>query len=187
MANARGIIFVVDASTIARNGAVVAEYVYYLYSRYKYHLIFFSRRHFHTILHAITELPPSAHVPPVLIQAHKADLVSGPASTDRQTVAAERVRTVLERELEKRRQTSIGGVGVEGLGDADAGGAITGGLESAGDGTFRFDKWEGGEITCVGGWVAIGRPDSDISEKVIDEKQGEVVGLNSLNTWLDGL
>lgn len=150
-------------------------------------LIFFLGRHLHTVLHAITELPPSAHVPAVLVYATKADLVSAPASTDRQTVAADRVRNVLERELEKRRQTSVGGVGVEGLGEAESsGGAITGGLESSGDGTFRFDVWEGGEITCGAGWTAVIRPDVGLTEKV-DEKQGGVIGLDQLKSWLEGL
>lgn len=122
-----------------------------------------------------------------MIQAHKADLVSASASANRQTVAADRVRTVLERELEKRRQTSVGGVGVEGLGDGDASaGVITGGLESSGDGTFRFDKWEGGEISCVGGWVSVSRSEPDFSEK-LDEKEGADTGLDALNAWLDGL
>ncbi|KAF8321562.1 P-loop containing nucleoside triphosphate hydrolase protein [Clavulina sp. PMI_390] len=166
---AKGIVFVVDSSTIARNGATVAE-------------------HLHSVLHAITQLPPSAHTPSILIMANKADLVSASSSSPRETVAAERVRMVLERELEKRRQSSLTGVGVGGLGENDNEadeGAIQGGLETMGDGPFSFAKWEGGEVTIAGGFV-----DKQTKEKLeAATEKGEVAddGLANLHSWLEGL
>jgi len=169
----KGIVFVVDTSTIARNGASVAE-------------------HLHIVLHAITKLPPSAHVPPILIFANKSDLISAPASSTVEIVAAERVRTILERELEKRRQSSMTGVGVGGLGetgddgDEDGGGAVQAGLETLGDGPFTFAKWEGGEVAIVGGSV-----EKQTREKLeASEKAGGTTatgGLTAIESWLGGL
>lgn len=143
-------------------------------------------RHLHTVLHVITKLPPSAHAPPILIFANKSDLISVPVSSNRETVAAERVRTILERELEKRRQSSLTGVGVGGLGETgqEEDGAIQGGLETLGDGPFTFAKWEGGEVAITGGCVdKQSKEKLEGSEKSSDNQNG----LLNLLTWFDAL
>lgn len=147
----------------------------------------------HTILHAISQLPPSAHVPPILIQAHKSDLISLPSSATpipgaRHALAVTRVRTVLERELEKRRQSSLVGVGVGALGEEGASAeaeSVSGGLECTGEGPFAFERWEGGEISCVGGCIQPG---------IVSQKEGDFSaekpgydGLEGLSSWVGGL
>ncbi|KAJ3567723.1 hypothetical protein NP233_g6185 [Leucocoprinus birnbaumii] len=136
--NAKAIAFVVDASTISRNGAAVAE-------------------HLHLILHSVTSLPPSQTLPSIIIVAHKADLLKSGASASQDSLAINRVKTILERELEKRRASQSSGVAVEGLGQEDEK-AEMGGLE-CGDGTaaFKFDDWDGGEITFVSTFVRPGK------------------------------
>ncbi|KXN80979.1 Signal recognition particle receptor subunit beta [Leucoagaricus sp. SymC.cos] len=158
--NAKTIAFVVDASTISRNGAVVAE-------------------HLHTVLHSMTSLPPSQALPALLIIAHKADLLKiGASSTPQDSLAINRVKTILERELEKRRASQSGGVAVEGLGQEDEKSEM-GGLE-CGDGTgvFKFDDWEGGEVSFVSAYIRPGKTSSD------DEKSGDDDGLSELRAWL---
>ncbi|KDQ17919.1 hypothetical protein BOTBODRAFT_29229 [Botryobasidium botryosum FD-172 SS1] len=181
--DAKAVVFVVDTSTIARNGAAVAE-------------------HLHLILHAITSLPPSVTPPALLLLAHKADLLSRPPTSTPSpatlTLATERVRTVLERELEKRRIAASGSVGVEGLGDdgGDEGGAGgqsgLGGLECLGEGgAFSFSRWDGGAVECAGTWVKVARLDlgesgekGQLSEK--EPAEGED-GLEGLRRWLEEL
>jgi len=156
--NSKAIAFVVDASTISRNGPVVAE-------------------HLHIILNAITSLPPSQVLPSLLILAHKSDLVkSGTTSSTIEALAINRVKTILERELEKRRASQSGGVGVEELGEEGARTEL-GGLECSGEkGVFRFDAWEGGEVVFLGTSVK--------TEKSVEEKDG-VDGLASLREWME--
>ncbi|CAK5277635.1 unnamed protein product [Mycena citricolor] len=99
VADAKTIVFVVDASTISRNGPAVAE-------------------HLHLVLNAVMSLPPSHTLPALLILAHKTDLIkSGAVSTAAEAQAITRVKTILERELEKRKVSQAGGVGIEGLGE----------------------------------------------------------------------
>lgn len=138
-------------------------------------------RHLHIVFHAVSKLPPSAHIPPILIFANKSDLLSTSSSSTRETVAAERVRTILERELEKRRQSSLTGVGVGGLGETgeEDDGAIQGGLETLSGGPFTFATWEGGEVTSIGGCV-----EKQTQEKLEATTMSGLVGLES---WLDGL
>lgn len=66
-------------------------------------------------------------------------------------MAVDRVQTILERELEKRRESQSGGVGVEGLGEegekTDMGGLDCGEKEGS---AFKFDEWEGGDIPFLG-------------------------------------
>lgn len=187
LASAKGIVFVVDTSTIARDGAAVAECVCNLFCTKLPCLTWFlGCRHLHTVLNSITKLPPSAHVPPILILANKSDLLSVPVASSREAVAADRVRTILERELEKRRQSSLTGVGVGGLGetaeDEDTG-AIQGGLETLGDGSFTFVKWEGGEVKVSGGCV-----EKQTREKLeASEKTPESRGLDAVLSWIDDL
>ncbi|KAF8921084.1 hypothetical protein CPB85DRAFT_1269251 [Mucidula mucida] len=131
LADAKIVAFVVDASTVSRNAAAVAE-------------------HLHIIMHAFTNIPPSQTLPTLLILGHKCDLLKSSLSTDitPESLAINRVRTVLERELEKRRAAQSGSLGVEGLGAEDERTDI-GGLECTGA-SFSFDDWEGGEVVFVG-------------------------------------
>lgn len=107
------------------------------------------------------------------------------------------MRTILERELEKRRAAQAGGVGIEGLGaDSGGGGAgdseeLSGGLECRAGGAFRFAEWEGGEVGFAGTWVRLGAgggaSDSSVkSEEAEDEKRTED-GLDALREWLDDI
>ncbi|KAF7294753.1 hypothetical protein MIND_01012700 [Mycena indigotica] len=147
--DAKAIAFVVDASTVSRNGPVVAE-------------------HLHIVLNAIRSLPPSQVLPSLVILAHKSDLVKSSASSATQAIS--RVRTILERELEKRRLAQSGGVGVEGLGE-EGERTEMGGLECSGEkGIFQFDTWEGGEVTFLG-----------TSTKIVDEKSG----LRDFEDWVE--
>ncbi|KAG1782651.1 signal recognition particle receptor beta subunit-domain-containing protein [Suillus placidus] len=160
LVNARAVAFVVDASTISRNGSAVAE-------------------HLHHVLHAITSLPPSHLAPALLILANKCDLMKTATSSGSPTeVAISRVRTILERELEKRREAQSSGMGVEGLG-AEGERSDMGGLDcSSPGGVFKFADWEGGEVDFAGTWVNVG-------ELTDDEKEGVATdGLASLLSWL---
>ncbi|TFY57981.1 hypothetical protein EVJ58_g6694 [Rhodofomes roseus] len=160
MADAQGIAFVVDSSTVSRNGAVVAE-------------------HLHQILHAIATLPPSRPTPALIIVAHKADLLKSTAQATPGQLAVNRARTILERELEKRRASQAGGVGIEGLG-AEGAESEMGGLECSGNGEFRFDAWEGGEIVFVGTSV-----NTKQTKGVVDEKSDDIDGLAPLVQWIE--
>ncbi|KIJ69045.1 hypothetical protein HYDPIDRAFT_105614 [Hydnomerulius pinastri MD-312] len=163
LVDAKAIAFVVDATTISRNGSAVAE-------------------HLHHVLHAITSLPPTQPTPALLVLAHKTDLLkTGSASNSASEVAISRVRTILERELEKRRASQSGGVGVESLG-AEGEGSEMGGLDCSGPagGAFKFSEWEGGDVEFAGTWVKVG-------EVKDDEKSFGEDGLDSLKSWLDEL
>ena len=158
----KAIVYVVDASTISRNGPAAAE-------------------HLHTVMHALTSLPPSQALPSLLVLAHKTDLLKGVSgSGDADALAVNRVKTILERELEKRRASQASGVAVEDLG-AEGESVEMGGLECSGGGAFRFADWEGGE-------VAFGSTSTKSSEKQDAEKAGSVsLGLNALTDWLSSL
>ena len=176
LSNAKALIFVVDASTIARNGASVAEFVplFILLPICLYHNL----RHLHQIFHAITSLPPSQTPPPIIILAHKFDLLSSPAQGS--ALAVSRVRTILERELEKRRSSQAGGVGVGQLGEDEGGETEMGGLEcSGGPGAgFKFKDWDGGEVEILGSSITANK--SEDPEKALD-------GLAELTQWLQDL
>ncbi|KAF8077587.1 P-loop containing nucleoside triphosphate hydrolase protein [Lyophyllum atratum] len=160
--DAKAIAFVVDASTVSRNAAMIAE-------------------HLHNILHTITSLPPSQTLPSLVILAHKRDLLNagsqGNAAAD--SLAVNRVKTVLERELEKRRASQTGGVGVEGLGEEGEKSEM-GGLDCSGPagGGFEFAEWEGGEISFIGTSAKVQKATAD-PEKIGDD------GLSSFFEWLD--
>ncbi|KAF8236225.1 P-loop containing nucleoside triphosphate hydrolase protein [Tricholoma matsutake] len=158
--DAKAIIFVVDASTISRNGAAVAE-------------------HLHHIFHSVVSLPPSHTPPSLLILAHKVDLLKTTSSMTPDANAITRVRNVLERELEKRRVAQSGDVGVEGLGE-EGGQFEMGGLDrgSGRKGDFRFDDWEGGDITFIGSSLRFGK-------EVEDPEKGAQEGLLSFRNWLE--
>lgn len=89
------------------------------------------------------------------------------------------MKTVLERELEKRRVSQSGGVGVEGLG-AEGERIEMGGLECNGGAgaAFKFADWEGGEIAFIGSSVSFEKSAKD-AEKARED------GLSSLREWLD--
>lgn len=115
-------------------------------------------------------------MPKALVLAHKTDLVKAGASSSTVTeVAISRVRTVLERELEKRKALQTGGVGVESM-DAESESEL-GGLECGGTagGGFKFSEWDGGEVDFIGAWVEVG------------EKNGGQDGLRELKDWLEQL
>lgn len=134
-------------------------------------------RHLHLVLHAITSLPPTRSRPTLLILAHKIDLLKvGASSNSVSDVAITRVRTILERELEKRRVSQSGVVGVESLGGEEEGTEM-GGLEcsGAGGGTFKFSEWDGGDVEFVSTWVKVG-------DLATDEKSED--GLENLKDWL---
>ncbi|KAF4576696.1 hypothetical protein EYR36_000708 [Pleurotus pulmonarius] len=160
--DAGAIAFVIDASTISRNGATVAE-------------------HLHNVLHALTSLPPSQTPPALLIVAHKTDLLQGSstASSPPGTFAIARVKTILERELEKRRSSQSNGVGIENLGE-DGETSEIGGLECVGNGPFRFDDWEGGDVSFIATSCKVTKR-NETAEKTLDEKEG----LTPLLQWLE--
>ncbi|KAJ8472713.1 hypothetical protein ONZ45_g16549 [Pleurotus djamor] len=158
----RAVAFVVDASSISRNGAVVAE-------------------HLHNILHALTSLPPSQSPPSLAIVCHKIDLLKtmATASTNPESLAISRVKTILERELEKRRASQSNGVGIEGLG-AEGETSELGGLDCIGNGPFQFDSWEGGEIAFITTYCAVTKRSTIVDEKARMDNEG----LSSLLEWL---
>jgi len=180
--DAKAIVFVVDASSITRNGKLVAEYM-------------------HNVLHAISSLPPTHALPPVLVLAHKADLVKAPISSsaaaatasagtpsqERSALATSRVRTILERELEARRAAQTSGVAVEGLGEEGESTEMAAGLDCTGGGAFKFADWEGSEVTFVGSWVTSGRKLIGANEKEEKVESELEVGLDGLRDWLDTL
>ncbi|KAG8733409.1 hypothetical protein FRC12_018894, partial [Ceratobasidium sp. 428] len=163
LADAAGIVFVVDAATVSRNGSAVAE-------------------HLHLVLRALATLPASQQTPPLLIQAHKSDLVQ--KQQQQQSVAIQRVTAVLERELEKRRAAQTGGVGVEGLGEANEE-ADSNGLDCTG-GVFKFSEWEGGEVEFGESWVKVARDDGITNEKISEKDESEN-GLDSIREWIGAL
>ncbi|KAF8724843.1 hypothetical protein AX14_008562 [Amanita brunnescens Koide BX004] len=156
--NAKAVAFVVDANSISRNGATVAE-------------------HLHHVLHAMTSLPPSQS-PPLLILAHKVDLLRSLSSTpdNAPKLAVNRVKTILERELEKRRISQSNSVGIEGLGEEGVGTEL-GGLDCSGStgNVFKFDDWEGGNVKFFATSLQI---QASASEKRED-------GLAPFKDWLD--
>ncbi|KAI0273582.1 signal recognition particle receptor beta subunit-domain-containing protein [Gloeopeniophorella convolvens] len=166
--DAKAIVFVVDASNISRNGPVVAE-------------------HLHHILHTLVNIPPSQSPPAVLILAHKCDLLktgSSSAATSSDQLAINRVRAVLERELEKRRLSHTGSVTIDGLGAEGEDRAELGGLDSNGSTSepFKFTDWEGGDIDFVGTWTSVGEK-LDLE----GEKSAGGEGIRGLIEWLEGL
>ncbi|KAI0934748.1 hypothetical protein AcV5_006490 [Taiwanofungus camphoratus] len=160
LSDAKAIAFVVDASTVSRIGPAVAE-------------------HLHQVLHALMSLPPSRPMPALAIVAHKSDLLKSTAQATPDQLAINRVRTILERELEKRRASQAGGIGVDGLG-AEGTESEMGGLECSGSGEFRFADWEGGDVTFVGTSVSVCK-----AALLVDEKSTEDDGLLSLRQWME--
>lgn len=147
----------------------------------KYVALMSVHRHLHNILHTVTSLPPSQTLPSLAILAHKSDLLraTSPSNSASRELAINRVKAVLERELEKRRASQSGGVGVEGLG-AEGEKLELGGLECNGSAgaPFKFADWEGGEITFIGSSVSFEKPAKNAEKAVVD-------GILSLREWLE--
>jgi signal recognition particle receptor subunit beta len=143
----------------------------------------------HKILHAVVTIPPSQNPPAILVLAHKCDLLKtgGVSSTSPlEQLAINRVRTVLERELDKRRRSHTGSVTIDELGAEGEDTSELGGLDSTGPPgeAFKFAEWEGGEIEFIGSWVSVGE-----TVELEDEK-GEGtggVGISPFLTWLRAL
>ena len=131
-------------------------------------------------------IPPSQSPPAFIILAHKSDLLASTTSssnTPADQLAINRVRTILERELEKRKRSQAGGMGIESLGGGEGDNTEVSRLECNGvdSGVFKFSEWGGGEVTFLG--TSIPRT----GEKVQDEKTGNICGLEGLRQWLSGL
>ena len=131
-------------------------------------------------------IPPSQSTPALIILAHKSDLLASTTSssnTPADQLAINRVRTILERELEKRRVSQTGGMGIESLGGGEGDNTEVSGLECSGVGRggFKFSDWEGGDITFLGTSI------SRIGEKAQDEKADNIGGLEGLQQWLSDL
>lgn len=143
-------------------------------------------RHLHKILHAVVTIPPSQIPPPILVVAHKCDLLktgSASATSSSEQLAINRVQTVLERELEKRRRSHTGRVAMDELGAEGEDSTELGGLDCTGHpgDAFKFADWEGGNIDFVGSWVKVG-------ERVeVKEKESGGEGIGRLLAWLDQL
>lgn len=161
LSDAKAVGFVVDTNSVSRNAPAVAEYL-------------------HHILHALTSLPPSQSQPSLLILAHKSDLLKTGSSshTNAATLSVNRVKSILERELEKRRLSQSGGINIEGLGEegerSDMGGLECGEKEGS---TFKFDDWEGGEVVFLSTSAVPNVLQSD--EKTVVEN-----GLGPLQEWI---
>ena len=140
-------------------------------------------------MHAIVTIPPSQNPPAILVLAHKCDLLkTGGFSTTSslEQLAINRVRTVLERELSKRRRSHTGSVAIDELGGEGEDNSELGGLDSTGPPgeTFKFAEWEGGEIEFIGSWVSVGE-----AVELEEEKGGSTGGdgIRGLETWLQAL
>jgi signal recognition particle receptor subunit beta len=87
------------------------------------------------------------------------------------------VKSVLERELEKRRTAQIKGINIEGLGEegerTDMGGLECGEKEGS---SFKFDEWEGGEILFLG---------TSTVQNELDDKGSQESDTESLLGWLN--
>ena len=92
------------------------------------------------------------------------------------------MRTVLERELEKRRRSHTGRVPIDELGAEGEDNTELGGLDCTGPpgAAFQFADWEGGNIDFVGSWVRVGE-----EGEVKEEKEGGGEGTGRLLAWLD--
>jgi signal recognition particle receptor subunit beta len=108
-------------------------------------------------------------------------MLKASASSSAEQLAINRVRTILERELDKRRTSHTGGVGVESLGAEGEESSELAGLECSGNGEFRFADWEGGEVSFLGTSVSVGKA------VVIDDDEKTQDGLAPLRDWLSDL
>ena len=126
------------------------------------HVLTRTFRHLHWVLHAVSSIPPSQEPPAILILAHKCDLLkTGTISTTSEQLATNRVRAILERELEKRRRSHTGSVAIDELGAEGEDNSEWGGLDCNGalGESFKFSEWGGGDIEFMGTWVSAGDMD----------------------------
>jgi len=166
LGDTRAIVFVVDASTIARNAFAVAD-------------------HLHVVLNAITSIPKSQTQPSLLILAHKTDLVTATSASTTSQIAITRVRTVLERELDKRAQAQKKTVGIERMGD-EGKEIELGGLDCINTNGFRFSDWEAGQIDFAGSFVRVTRNDFEEEAHLgMDEKAQQEDTLQELRDWVN--
>ena len=94
------------------------------------------------------------------------------------------MRTVLERELDKRRRSHTGSVAIDELGFEGEDNSELGGLDCAvpeGEG-FKFAEWEGGDIDFIGTWVSVGE-----KVELESEKGAGGEGIKRLLAWVDAL
>jgi len=138
-------------------------------------------------MHGVVTIPPSQNPPAILVLAHKCDLLKTgglSATSSLEQLAINRVRTVLERELNKRRRSHTGSVAIDELGAEGEDTSGLGGLDGTGPPgeTFKFAEWEGGEIEFMGSWVSVGE-----TAELEDEKGGGIGGdgIRGLLTWLE--
>ncbi len=194
--------FVVDASSITRNGKIVAEVRILLTSsptiHTHSHLIYSLKVHAPRLARNYS-LPPTHALPPVLVLAHKADLVKAPLSStlasggassqqERTSLATSRVRTILERELEARRAAQASGVAVEGLGEEGEGTEMGGVGHARAEGRSSSRTGRGADVTFVGTWVASGRKLVGVNSEKDEKRDAEAEdGLDGLRDWLDTL
>jgi signal recognition particle receptor subunit beta len=148
---------------------------------------FMISRYLHQILHAVVTIPPSQNPPTILILAHKCDLLktgSVSATSSLEQLATNRVRTVLERELEKRRKSHTGSVAIDELGAEGEDNSELGGLDCNGPPgeAFKFAEWEGGDVDFRATWVSVGE-----TVDLEDEKGMSDTGIKHLVAWLESL
>lgn len=163
---------------------------------------------------AISKLPPSQHPPPLLVFANKADMLpsastgtttttatsSSPSSTQKvpnTSLAVTRTITILERELEKRRISSLkSGAALNELGDEGEEDTL-GGLDVSEGETFTFEHWEGGDVSVKAGWVDVRRggakglagesddeTDHEQEKEKTEQKSESHDGLAELVDWI---
>jgi signal recognition particle receptor subunit beta len=176
----KGVIFVCDVSSLARNASVVAE-------------------HLQLVMQGLLAADESGRgTVPLLVLGHKADLLPKTVGGVNAQAAVQRVRTILERELERRRRGAGSGASgvaaMAGLGEEEGGGGGSGvgaGLDITGDEkeVFTFEKWEGGEVDLRASWVDVKRSsdghttDDEEHEGEKSEVKGED-GLAGLVQWI---
>lgn len=120
---------------------------------------------------------------PLLVLGHKADMLPKTFGAVNAQAAVQRVRTILERELERRRRGAASGAGgMAALGEEEGGGenGVGAGLDITGDEkeAFTLEKWEGGEVDVRATWVNVKRS-SDGHTTDDEEHEGEKGGVKS--------
>lgn len=131
---------------------------------------------------------------PLLVLGHKADMLPKAFGGVNAQAAVQRVRTILERELERRRRGAASGAGgMAALGEEEGGGenGVGAGLDITGDEkeVFTLEKWEGGEVGVRATWVDVKRS-SDGHTTDDEEHEGEKGdvksedGLAGLVQWI---
>jgi len=134
---------------------------------------------------------------PLLVLGHKADLLPKMSGGVNSQAAVQRVKSILERELERRRRGAASGAGgMAALGEDEGGGGtgVGAGLDITGDEkeVFQFEKWEGGEVDVKASCVDVKRSgdghttDDEEHEAEKAGTKGED-GLAEVVQWIVGL